>query len=65
MYVFLCVVCAQSCPTFCDPMDCGCQSPLSIVVLRLEYCNWLPFLTLGDLVAQKVKSLPALWETWV
>ena len=23
MHVFLCVVCAQSCPTFCDLMDCG------------------------------------------
>ena len=43
----------------------ACQAPLSIEVLRLEYWNGLPFLTLGDLVAQTVKGLPAMWETWV
>ena len=44
----LCVcVYTQSCPTFCDPMDC--QAPLSMKFSRQEYWNRLPFPTPGDL----------------
>ena len=30
-------VCAQSCPTLCDPMDVTCQAPLSMGFFRQEY----------------------------
>ena len=44
----MCVcVYTQSCPTFCDPMDC--KAPLSMKFSRQEYWNRLPFPTPGDL----------------
>ena len=45
---FYCV-CAQSCLTLCDPMDCslsgsfGHQAPLSMGLFRQEYWSGLPF----------------------
>ena len=39
-------MCAQSCPTLCDPMD---QAPLSMGFSRQEYWSELPFLPSGDL----------------
>ena len=38
----------QSCPTFCNPMDCG-QNPLSMGFFRQEYWSGLPFLPPGAL----------------
>ena len=38
---------AQSCPTLCNPMDCGL--PLSIEFSRQEYWSGLPFPTPGNL----------------
>ena len=35
-------VCAQSCPTLCDPMDCSHQAPLSMGFSSQEYWNRLP-----------------------
>ena len=40
---------AQSCPTFCDPMDCSLQAPLSMEFSRQEYWSGLPFPSPGDL----------------
>ena len=42
-------VCAQSCPTLCNPIDCSCQSALSIEFSRQEYWHGLPFPPPGDL----------------
>ena len=52
---------AQSCPTLCDPIDCGPQFPLSIGFSRQEYWSGLPFPTLGDLPNSRVElRSPAL-----
>ena len=43
-------VCAQTCPTLCDPMDCRVfQAPLFMRFLRQKYWSGLPFLTPEDL----------------
>ena len=39
----------QSCPALCNPMNCGCQAPLSIGFPRQEYWSGLPFPPPGDL----------------
>ena len=36
-------VCAQSCPTLCDPMDCSPPAPLFMEFSRQEYWSRLPF----------------------
>ena len=36
-------VCAQSCPTLCNPMDVACQASLSVEFSRQEYWSGLPF----------------------
>ena len=38
---------AQLCPTLWDPMDCTCQSPLSMGLFRQEYWSRSPFLLQG------------------
>ena len=40
----------QSCPTFCDPVDCiAHQAPLSMGFSKQEYWSGLPFPSPGDL----------------
>ena len=57
-------VCAQSCPTFCDPM--GCSLPGSSVhgILQARILEWLPSPPPGDLPNPKIKptslTCPAL-----
>ena len=46
---------AQSCPTLSDPMDCSL--PVALIKEWSDY--W------ASLVAQMVKNLPAIQETWV
>ena len=47
---------AQSCLTFCDPMDCiACQAPLSMEFSRQEYWSGLPFPSPGDLPKPGIK----------
>ena len=36
------VLVAQSCPTFCDPVDCSLPGSLSLVFSRQEYWSGLP-----------------------
>ena len=44
------VLVAQSCPTFCDPMDhIACQAPLSMEFPSQEYWSRLPFPSPGGL----------------
>ena len=40
---------AQSCPTFCNPMDCSRQAPLSMGVSRQEHWSGSPCPPPGDL----------------
>ena len=51
----------QSCPTLCNPMDYTVHG-----ILQARILEWIaiPF-SRGSLVAQLVKNLPAMWETWV
>ena len=54
-------MCAQSCPTLCDPMDCSPQAPLPMEFSREEYWSGLPFPSPGDLRDPRVKAMsPAL-----
>ena len=48
-------VCAQSCPTLCNPMDCS--SPGSSVhrIFPARIQSWLPFPPLGDLPNPGIK----------
>ena len=46
---FICAQSLQSCPTFCDPMDCiAHQAPLSMGFSKQEYWSGLPCLPLGN-----------------
>ena len=61
---FLCV--CSSCPTLCDPMDCS--SPGSSVhgILQAILLQQVSIPYSGNsLVAQMVKNLPPMRETWV
>ena len=42
LVVVVVVLVAQLCPTVCDPIDHGPQSPLSMEFFRQEYCSGLP-----------------------
>ena len=54
--VWVCAQSLQSCPTFCDPMDCSHQAPLSVGFTRQEYCG-LPFPPPGDLPVPGIKPV--------
>ena len=41
-------MCAQSCPTLCNPMDCGPIGSSVQGILRQEYWSGEPFSTLGE-----------------
>ena len=57
----MCVKSLQLCPTVCDPMDSGHQSPLSTGFWRQEYWSGLPCLPPGDLPDPGIKPVsPAL-----
>ena len=45
----------QSCPPFCDPMDCSPPGPLFMGLPRQEDWSGLPFLSLGDLPHPGIK----------
>ena len=54
-------MCAQSCPTHCDPMDCSHQVPLFMGFPRQEYWRRLPFPSPGDLPKPGIEpTSPAL-----
>ena len=54
-------VCAQSCPTICDPMDLAHQGPLFMGFPRQEYWSGLPFSFPVDLPNPRIKpAFPAL-----
>ena len=47
--------------TLCDPMDVGCQAPLSMGFLRQEHWSGLPRPSLGNLPNPGIKAAcPAL-----
>ena len=60
-------MCAQSCPTLCDPMDYNLPgSSLSMGFLRQEYLSGLPLPSPGDLLNPRIEptsvASPALTD---
>ena len=55
-------VCAQSCLTLCDPMDCSHQTPLSMASPRREYWSGLPFPSPGDFPDPGIKPVSPAWQ---
>ena len=54
-------MCAQSCPTLCNPKDYSLPDPLSMEFSRQEYWSGLPFPIPGDLPDPGIKpTSPAL-----
>ena len=49
LYVYVCVLVTQSCPTLCTPWIAVRQAPLSMEFSRQEYWSGLPFPSPGDL----------------
>ena len=71
---------AQLCPTFSDPMDCSPPGSSTHGIFQAKVLEWVaiafsdrlpPYklksgrLLSSSLVAQMVKNLPVMWETWV
>ena len=52
---------AQSCPALCDPMDCSTPG----LPVHHQHPGFTQTHVWTSLVAQTVKHLPAMWETWV
>ena len=50
-------MCAQSCPTLCDPWTVAHQDPLSMWFSRQEYLSGLPFPSAGDLSDPGIESV--------
>ena len=48
-------MCAQSCLTLCDPMNCNHQAPLSMGFSWQEYWSGLPSPSPGDLPNPGIK----------
>ena len=57
MLISLCELCAQWCPTLCDPRDVARHAPLSMGFSRQEYWSGLPFPTRGDLPDSRIKPM--------
>ena len=55
-------VVAKPCLALCDPMDCSTPGFLVLHYL-LEFSQFMSFE--ASLVAQTVKNLPAMQETWI
>ena len=67
----------QLCPTLCDPMDYSPPGSHVSGILQARILEWVAMpssregtgytcqYSLASLVAQLVKNLPAVWETWV
>ena len=47
-YMLFKVLVTQSCPTLCNPVDCGLPGSLSMEFSRQEYWSGLPFPSPGD-----------------
>ena len=63
LHIYDMCVCAQSCPTLCNPMDLVCLAPLSMGLSKQEYWGGLPFPTPGDLPDPGIKLLCLLhWQ---
>src|SRR5574337_1061428 len=58
---------AQSCPTLSSPMDCSLPGSSIHGIFQARELEWVPLLYIkwASLVAQLVKNLPAMRETWV
>ena len=59
---------AESCPTLSNPMDCSPPGSSIHGIFQARVLEWgaIAFSSIGaSLVAQVVKNLPAMQETWV
>ena len=59
---------AQSCPTLHDSMDCSPPGSSIFGIFQARVLEWgaIAFSSIGaSLVAQAVKNLPGMQETWV
>ena len=54
----------QLCLTFCDPMDCSLQAPLSMGYSRQGYWNVLPFPTSGNFPKPGIKPASLVPPAW-
>ena len=55
------MLCAQSCPTLCDPMDCSPPGSSVMEFSRQEYWSGLPFPSPGVLPNPEIEpGFPAL-----
>ena len=59
-YIPLEYVCAQSCPTLCDPQTVVCKAPLSMGFPQQEYWIGLPFLPPGNFPNPAIESVSLL-----
>ena len=50
-------MCAQSCPTLCNPIDHNPQDPLSMGFPQQEYWSGVPFSSLTDLPHPRIESM--------
>ena len=56
-------MCAQSCPTLCDSMDCSPPGSSVHEISQARTLEWVAFPTPGDLPRPGMKyRCPALWE---
>ena len=56
------VLCAQSCGTLCDRLDCGPPAPLSMVSLQARMLSGLPFPPPGDLPNPGIKPVSPAFQ---
>ena len=49
---------AQSCPTFCDPVDCSPLDSSIHGIFQAKYWSGLPFPTPGDVSDPGIEALP-------
>ena len=61
MLMCVCVV-AQSCPTLCDPKDCGPSGSSIHGISQARIMQGLPFPPPGDLSNPAIKPLSLAWQ---
>ena len=49
-------MCAQSCPTVCNPMDCSPPGSSVYGISQQQYWSGLPFPAIGDLPNPRIES---------
>ena len=55
----------QSCPTFCDPVDCSNQAPPSMGFSRQEYWSGVPSPSPSEMLVSTKKEQSTDTATWI